>query len=168
MRRCEAKKHFEIETRVSRAALAKELTDAGVEGADTSSTRFNGWITILSYFGLLKSLHNEYYVDKSQLEVLRKGERIPPLHEFQEKLLECYREGKSSMEGGGYVPIPQLRNCVTSKFPEMWGPRFDSLLKELIQTSHDLSFVPATYMERTTGGLWLGDKYYFFLAIFHK
>jgi len=67
--------------------------------------------------------------------------------------------------GSPYVPIPRLRESVCDDLG-ISSFTFDDLLKRSINLLSGYRVVPVTPMRRKAGGIFLGKKYYYFLAVY--
>ncbi len=129
-------------------------------------TRVAAWITFLKFVDLVRYLGNRFYARSFQYHALLKGERVPSSRKFVETLWHQYKRLRTAGEGRGspYVPIPVARDRVCSELG-ITTFTFDGKLREAVRSS-DARIVLSTPMRKKEGGLTIGNKYYYLVAIY--
>jgi hypothetical protein len=161
------KNHSSPSSSISVDGLKRELFSHGHPEA-LAGTRVSAWITLLRFVGLVRTNEDDlYYASGSQQIALLQGDPEISDKEFEQSLWARYRELKPSARGSPYVPIPAIREAVCNEL-SMSSFRFDKMLKSAIGSPGTIRVIPATPIETKEGGLTIGKKYYYFIAVYQQ
>ncbi len=108
---------------------------------------------------------SQCYASLSQHTAILQGDPEISNAEFEESLWNHYRLLKPLARGSPYVPIPTIREAVCNEF-SMSSFKFDKILKSLIASPGMMRVIPATPIEPKEGGLAIGKKYYYSIAVY--
>jgi len=150
---------------ISIEQLVKELEKLGIF-VKSKGTRIRGWLTLLQFVDIIDSdERGYYYLQKSQYNVLLKGEKIPSIPEFLDAIIESSRKLKFKTKGSPYLPIPEVRRHVCQKL-QMLTFRFDEMLKKIPSTYNDSRLIFETPTRKLPKGITIRGKYYYFIGVF--
>lgn len=157
------KNHFSRETATDIENMKKELFSFGVTNA-TKSSPVPGWFRLLHYLEILEIANGgKYFLPPSRVESIINGEKTPTKKEFINSLKMIVTKLKTS--NSPYVPIPLVRSEVCTNL-YIRPSTFNDFLKKLPSTFNNTRIAYATPIKRVTGGMTIGQKYYYFIAIF--
>ena len=86
--------------------------------------------------------------------------------EFKKALFESYEQLKAKRKSS-YVPIPEVRDAVC-EVKSIWPDQFDQLLRDIAKETPNYLIYLSQPMIRESGGIRIGDKYFYFIAIYTK
>ena len=142
--------------------LKNELFSLGVTNAKMSSP-VQGWIQLLEYVELVEKKGGNYYVMSSQIESIKNGEKEPTEREFAKGIEYVSKILKSP--GSPYVPIPEFRDSLCTHLG-ISTFTFYRKIKQFPPTYGKMRIMLATPINRAKGGITLGKKYYYYIAVF--
>lgn len=159
-------KHSAALTAVTMNQFKQELLQLGHREA-TRGTRVSSWLSLLRFVGLVASENGKYYANSYQFEALLKGDPDINSDEFLAVLEREYLSVLRHVKGSTYVPIPRLRAAVCGAL-RISSFRFDNMLRTAIRSPGRLLLLPATPISNEEGGLTVGKKYYYFVAVYPR
>lgn len=129
--------------------------------------RLKKFLLYLSYVGLVSFNDQRVKLLKSQVDICLQGLEIRlSKKKFTHILIEKYKELKDVI-GSPYVPIPELKDKVSEEMPGAWY-EFDDLLKSIPKETPRYLIHLSQPMLRKSGGIKIGDKYFYYVAIIQK
>ena len=117
----------------------------------------------LTFVDLLGQHLKKYYIRKSQHQVILRGEKEPGTSKFAKYLKSSYKVLRKN--DTPYVPIPEFRDEVCRQL-RISTFTFDKKMKTFPSTYNGMRILYATPIKRVRDGLIIGDKYYYFIALF--
>ena len=156
--------HYSPETGITKEKLSDELFNLGVPNAK-KITPIQGWLSFFKHVDLVDKKSSKYYLIKSQLSVIKKGEKKPSKSSFANVLKECKKELRNLTKGSPYLPIPEIRKFVCEKL-QISTFTFNDMIVKFPSNYQGVRLVYATPMRRKLGGLSIGKKYYYFIGVF--
>jgi len=150
---------------ISIEEFAKKLGDLGIK-VKLKGTRIRGWLSLLYFVDLIDYSENaNFFLIKSQYDVLLKGEKQPKPKEFFEALQDATARLRFLTRGSPYIPIPEVRIFVCKKLG-ISTFTFDHILRNFPSTYKNRRIIFETPTRRVTKGLTLRGKYYYFIGLF--
>lgn len=137
------------------------------QGYLVTRDRLKKLLSYYEYVDLVKLDGTEIKLRKTQLEVLQKGiDMVPSKEKFIKILFRAYENVKRA-SNDPYVPIPIIREVICDE-TGIWPDDFYKLLAG-IQKETDSYLIHLTQpMTRKAGGIRLGGKYLYYIAIYKK
>jgi hypothetical protein len=132
------------------------------------SDKLRKFLSHLEYTGLVTRNGGRVRLRELLLEnILRNLEAKLSDTDFFNTVHDCYRRLLSGAGGSPYVPIPELRDEVC-KETGMWPSDFDKSLVSMHKETQGYIVHLSQPMLRQAGGIRLGDRYVYYIAIFDK
>jgi hypothetical protein len=120
------------------------------------------------YVGLLTFEGKTIKLRSPTLKNLLKGVDVKvSSSQFAEALIQSYNRLQPASGGNPYIPIPALREAVCEDLG-FWPDDFYRLLEEIPKENSEYLIHLSQPMVRKLGGIKLGDKYLYYVAIYKK
>lgn len=149
-------------------AMATRFDVHSEEGRRESDDRVGKWLGYLTHFELVRS-NSGITLNSSLIEAFRSGYRLElSKQEFVKTLIAKYKELSGRASNQGYVPLPLVRDAVCAEFKGMLAEDFYRNLMSIEHNTEQYSILLSEPMTRQEGGLRVGDKYYYYMAIFER
>jgi len=129
--------------------------------------RTKRWLTYLNYVELVTDSSGLKLNDAILRIDMSNKSLVLSRNEFVSLLSQKYREIRMGSPDLVYVPIPQIRDAVCQAKPGMLKEDFYDLLKETIG-GKDLRILLSEPMTRQEGGMWMGQKYYYYISLYES
>lgn len=147
----------------------KFLSHLQITDSDSKVTldKLRKLLSYYAYVGLVKLESGTVTIRQKQVEMLLKGIDVKLSEKgFFEALHKAY-EKLSLACGGPYVSIPDLREEVCEK-TGMWPDDFYKMLESIPKETGDYLIHLSQPMLRKPGGIKIGGKYLYYVAIYKK
>jgi hypothetical protein len=135
---------------------------------EISADRLTKLLLQYSYVGLVKKEKGTIQLRGLLLNNLMKGLDVRPSEQaFVQALFKAYEKLRVGSPGSSYIAIPDVREEVC-KETKIWPSDFDKYLKKIPKETRRYMIHLTSPMLRKPGGIKLGEKYLYYLAIYKK
>jgi len=155
-----------IETPINENILLENLNFA--YNVKISLDKLKKILLYYKYIGLVHFDHKNIVLHKKQLDLLIKDKEVSLTDEqFIQVLIESYDKLVSESQGSHYITLPSLREHVCEK-TGIWPDDFYRMLRNIQKESPNYIIHLSQPMTRKPGGIYIGEKYLYYIAIYKK